>query len=62
TEAGNVLFGGRRIKSLLESLVERPLNRWLFEQYPDLTQLRGLALQVGLDGAGALTVQAGGHG
>jgi hypothetical protein len=46
---------------LLESLVERPLNRWLFEQYPDLTQLRGLALQVGLDGSGVLAVQTGGN-
>jgi len=61
TEADNVLFGGRRIKTLLESLVERPLNRWLFEQYPDLTQLRGLALQVGLDGSGVLAVQTGGN-
>jgi len=60
-EADNVLFGGRRIKTLLESLVERPLNRWLFEQYPDLTQLRGLALQVGLDGSGVLAVQTGGN-
>jgi len=56
-EADNVLFGGRRIKTLLESLVERPLNRWLFEQYPDLAQLRGIALQVGLGAAGALVVQ-----
>ena len=56
-EADNVLFGGRRIKTLLESLVERPLNRWLFEQYPDLNQLRGLALQVGLDVSGSLVVQ-----
>ena len=26
----NLLFGGRRVKSLLETHVERPLNRWLF--------------------------------
>jgi ATP-dependent Clp protease ATP-binding subunit ClpA len=30
----NLLFGGRRIKSLLESLVERPLNRWIFFNNP----------------------------
>jgi len=59
-EADNVLFGGRRIKTLLESLVERPLNRWLFEQYPDLAQLRGIALQVGLDGSGTLVVRSEG--
>ena len=56
-EGENVLFGGRRIKTLLESLVERPLNRWLFEQYPDLAQLRGLTLRVGLDWSGVLVVQ-----
>lgn len=55
-EADNALFGGRRIKTLLESLVERPLNRWLFEAYPELGQLRGLALQVGLEGGGSLGV------
>ena len=26
----NMLFGGRRIKTILEAVVERPLNRWVF--------------------------------
>ena len=30
----NIAFGGRRISSLLESLVERPLNRWFFFHDP----------------------------
>lgn len=30
----NLLFGGRKIKTLLESTVERPLNRWVFFHQP----------------------------
>ena len=30
----NLLFGGRRIKSLLETLVEQPLNEWVFFNSP----------------------------
>jgi hypothetical protein len=33
-EGDNMLFGGRRIKMLLESCVERPLNRWIFFNQP----------------------------
>jgi hypothetical protein len=33
-EGDNLLFGGRRIKTLLETLVERPLNRWIFFHEP----------------------------
>jgi len=43
----NLLFGGRRVKSLLETHVERPLNRWLFQQGEPET-LRGAVLTVGL--------------
>jgi hypothetical protein len=32
--ATNLLFGGRRIKSLLETLVEQPLNQWVFFKAP----------------------------
>ncbi|MBL1209589.1 AAA family ATPase [Geminocystis sp. GBBB08] len=32
----NLLFGGRRIRSLIESLIEQPLNYWVFHHYPDL--------------------------
>jgi ATP-dependent Clp protease ATP-binding subunit ClpA len=32
--ASNLLFGGRRIKSLLETLVEQPLNQWVFYKAP----------------------------
>ena len=44
----NLLFGGRRIKSLLESLVERPLNSWIFENIPDTNQLAGQTLEIGI--------------
>lgn len=27
-------FGGRRIRTLMETLVERPLNRWIFQREP----------------------------
>ena len=47
-EGNNMLFGGRRIKSLLETLIERPLNRWLFEAFPDMAELRGRTLRVEL--------------
>jgi ATP-dependent Clp protease ATP-binding subunit ClpA len=30
----NLLFGGRRIKTLLEGHIERPLNRWVFFNDP----------------------------
>ncbi len=33
-EAGNSLFGGRRIKALIESHIERPLNQWVFMNGP----------------------------
>lgn len=58
-EQENLLFGGRRIKTLLETLVERPLNRWLFERYPDLTVLLNQSLLVGLAPSGRLTVTEG---
>ncbi len=53
----NLLFGGRRIKSLLETLVERPLNRWLFEHYPDLNLLMGKALSLGFNSSNDLVVK-----
>jgi energy-coupling factor transporter ATP-binding protein EcfA2 len=30
----NLLFGGRRIKTLMEGYIERPLNRWIFFNDP----------------------------
>ena len=53
----NLLFGGRRIKSLLETLVERPLNRWLFEHYPDLNLLISKALSLGFNSSNDLVVK-----
>jgi len=53
-EQDNLLFGGRRIKSLLESLVERPLNGWLFENVADLNALAGKTIEVGLTPEGYL--------
>ena len=58
-EADNLLFGGRRIKTLLETLVERPLNRWIFENYPDLNILAGRRLIVGLGENSLISVVEG---
>jgi len=33
-DLGNLSFGGRRVKTLMETLLERPLNRWIFEHEP----------------------------
>lgn len=55
-ESGNLLFGGRRIKTLLETLVERPLNRWIFEHYLDFNLLAGKKLVVGIGPNGVLLV------
>ncbi|XZN92883.1 MAG: AAA family ATPase [Microcoleus sp.] len=48
-EGNNLLYGGRRIKSLLESLVERPLNNWIFENIPDTNKLAGQTLEIGIN-------------
>lgn len=53
----NLLFGGRRIKTLLETLVERPLNRWIFENYPDLNRLAQRQFIVGLEDKGLLVIE-----
>jgi ATP-dependent Clp protease ATP-binding subunit ClpA len=57
TMGDNLLFGGRRIKSLLETLVERPLNRWLFQNYPETSVLSGRTLVLSLtEGSSILEV------
>jgi len=33
-QGDNLLFGGRRVKTLIESEIEKPLNRWLFFNSP----------------------------
>ena len=44
-QGDNLLYGGRRVKSLLETHVERPFNRWVFDQGDiDLTGQRLLVL------------------
>lgn len=55
-EGDNLLFGGRQIKNLLETLVEKPLNDQVFKAYPDLHQLSGKTLSIGLSDDGVLTV------
>ena len=55
-DADNLLFGGRRIKTLLETLVERPLNRWIFENYADFNILAGKQFIIGLGHNGVLLV------
>ncbi len=37
---GNMAYGGRRVKLLLETLVEKPLNRWIYEHQPPRAQLQ----------------------
>ena len=56
TQGDNLLFGGRRLRTLLENLVERPLNRWIFETYADLSQLSGQHLNLALDDNAQLIV------
>ena len=55
-EGDNLLFGGRRIKSLMETMVERPLNRWVFEHCEDVGQLAGRTLQIAMTPEGNLEV------
>lgn len=47
-KGNNLLLGGRRIKTLLETLVERPLNSWIFQEFPEPASLTGKALEVGI--------------
>jgi ATPases with chaperone activity, ATP-binding subunit len=48
-EKDNLLMGGRGVKTVLETLVERPLNRWIFEEFSkDMSQLAGMTLEVGI--------------
>ena len=53
----NLLFGGRRIKTLLETLIERPLNRWIFEHYPNFNTLAERQLLVSLTDQGISVVE-----
>jgi ATP-dependent Clp protease ATP-binding subunit ClpA len=53
-EKKNFVLGGRRIKSLLETLIEKPLNSWLFERYPDTGILSNKTLSVELNQDGSL--------
>jgi len=53
----NLLFGGRRIKTLLETLVERPLNRWIFDNYVNLSEMAGQTLELSLEVDNKLRVQ-----
>ena len=52
----NLLMGGRRIKTELETLVERSLNRWIFYNFEDMNQLAGRTLTLGITSDGKLEV------
>jgi ATP-dependent Clp protease ATP-binding subunit ClpA len=54
-EERNLVLGGRRIKSLLETLVEKPLNSWLFENFPNTSMLMNKTLLVKLNQYDCLT-------
>jgi energy-coupling factor transporter ATP-binding protein EcfA2 len=56
-EGDNLLFGGRQIKNMLETLVEKPLCDRIFKVYPDLHQLTGKTLSIGLSDDGDLTMR-----
>jgi hypothetical protein len=52
-EKDNLLMGGRGVKTVLETLVERPLNRWIFKEFSkDMSQLSGRTLKLGITGDG----------
>lgn len=53
-EEKNLILGGRRTKSLLETLVEKPLNSWLFENFPDTGVLSNKILSVELSQDGSI--------
>lgn len=56
-EERNLILGGRRIKSLLETLIEKPLNSWLFEKFPDTAVLSNNVLSVELSQEGSLLAE-----
>jgi len=53
-EERNLILGGRRIKSLLETFIEKPLNSWLFQEFPNTDVLTNRILSVGLNQDGSL--------
>ncbi|MBM3495855.1 MAG: ATP-dependent Clp protease ATP-binding subunit, partial [Armatimonadetes bacterium] len=55
-EGDNLMYGGRRIKAILETILERPLNRWVFTTYEDPAQMAGQTFDVGITPAGLLEV------
>lgn len=55
-EERNLTLGGRRIKSLLETLVEKPLNSWLFQNFPETTTMANQNLSIELSKEGAIEV------
>lgn len=54
-EERNLVLGGRRIKSLLETLIEKPLNLWIFKNYPVIDELAGRVLIVELSDDGIIS-------
>jgi ATP-dependent Clp protease ATP-binding subunit ClpA len=54
-EERNLVLGGRRIKSLLETLIEKPLNLWIFKNYPVIDEIAGQVLIVELSDDGAIS-------
>lgn len=55
-EERNLILGGRRIKSLLETLVEKPLNSWLFQNFSDMGLLANKTLSIELDADGCIKI------
>ncbi|MBF0409564.1 MAG: ATP-dependent Clp protease ATP-binding subunit [Candidatus Riflebacteria bacterium] len=54
----NLLYGGRRIKTFLETYIERPLNKWLFEKVKNPASLQGKSIVIDLTENGEFNAQA----
>jgi hypothetical protein len=57
TKGENLLLGGRKVGSLLESVVELQLNSRLFEEVSELSRLSGRTLEVAVSGTNVLEVK-----
>ncbi|MCB1216949.1 ATP-dependent Clp protease ATP-binding subunit [bacterium] len=55
----NLLLGGRRIKTLLESILEHPLNAWIFANTDNPASLSGMTLRLSINAEGSLVVERG---
>ncbi|MCB1221811.1 MAG: ATP-dependent Clp protease ATP-binding subunit [Planctomycetales bacterium] len=55
----NLLLGGRRIKTILETQLEHPFNAWIFRHTDNPASLNGVTLRLSMDAEGRLAVERG---